>query len=104
MGNKKSKANTNARGCPVPKEEWDRIARGAATMVLNEVEKWDYFDKYEPEPFVFPEEACAITGFSKPTFKKYARKYLMPENYGELPEWFFDKEWINAKRLPKLKY
>lgn len=95
--------------CTVSKTEWDALARGAATMVLTEEETYDYFDHNDPYPYVFPKDACKICGWSEPTFRKYARKYLMPEIYGELPSDFFDEEHIgeskavNAKKLPRLK-
>ena len=46
---------------------------------------------------------------SEPTFRKYARKYLMPEVYGELPSDFFDEKYIGenkvvkANKLPRLE-
>ena len=93
--------------CPVPEEVWEKLARGAATMVLKEEETFDYFDNHDVYPYVFPKDACKICGMSEPTFRKYARKYLMPEIYGELPEDFFVKdepkeEFVTANKLPKL--
>lgn len=99
----------NRSHCTVSKTEWDALARGAATMVLKEEETYEYFDHNDPYPYVFPKDACKICGWSEPTFRKYARKYLMPEIYGELPSDFFDEEHIgenkavNAKKLPRLK-
>lgn len=99
----------NRSHCTISKTEWDALARGAATMVLTEEETYDYFDHNDPYPYVFPKDACKICGWSEPTFRKYARKYLMPEIYGELPSDFFDEEHkgenkaVNAKKLPRLE-
>lgn len=94
--------------CLISKTEWDELARGAASMVLTEEEAYDYFNKNDPYPYVFPKYACKACGMSEPTFRKYARKYLMPEIYGELPKNFFQKqpdnnEVLTAKKLPRLE-
>lgn len=90
--------------CNVSKEEWEKLVRGVATIVLNDDECYDYFKKHEPFPYVLPNYAAKVLDMSMDTFKKYARKYLMPEIYGELPENFFDPSENNCyrKKLPKL--
>ena len=93
--------------CSVSKTEWDTLARGAATMVLTEEETYDYFKTNDANPYVFPKDACRLCEMSEPTFRKYARKYLMPEVYGELPEDFFqekhEEKVLTAKKLPRLE-
>lgn len=85
-----------SKRCPVKKSEWDLLARGSAATVLKEMEAREYFkrDTDTEIPYVFPADACDILGWSEPTFRKYARKYLMPEIYGELPSDFFFEEDI----------
>ena len=92
--------------CYLPEKEWEELARGAATMVLKEEELYSYFDKHEPYPYVFPEYASKLLDMGVNTFKKYARKYLMPEIYGNLPDDFFKPEsekYEKMKKLPRLE-
>lgn len=102
----KGKGNRNHKYCYLSEKEWEEIARGAATMVLKEEELNDYFEKHDPFPYVFPEYASKLVEMSVETFKKYARQYLMPEIYGDLPDDFFktkEDKYMRMKKLPRLE-
>lgn len=104
-----SKNYRRYKRCPVPKSEWDALVRGAVTMVLTEAETNEYFEHNEPIPYVFVRDASKYLNWCEDVFKKYARKYLLPEVYGELPEDFFDEKFLGennatrASKLPKLE-
>ena len=90
---------TNKKPCPVPKEIFGEYAKAAAPYLFAyDTESWNKCQERGLllDYIVKPEDAAVMVKLSPPTFRKRAKQFLIPEKFGELPDYFFEE-------APKLK-
>ena len=79
----------NRKPCPVPIEEFEFYAIAAAPYLFRNC--WgEWTEKGKHCDFIINTfEAAKACGLSEPTFRKRAKKHLMPEKFGENEELFY---------------
>lgn len=99
MGNYK-----NRKPCPVPIEEFEYYALAAAPYLFKDCwAEWTKKEKYT-DVIGKPEEICKFCRMSAPTFRKRAKRHLMPEKFGENePEFYSLAPKLNPTKAEELR-
>lgn len=84
---------TRKKSCPVPREVFEECAKAAAPYLFAfDTESWNMCRERGLllDYIIKPEDAAKVVKLSPPTFRKRARQSLLPDKFGELPDYFYE--------------
>jgi len=84
---------TYKKSCPVPREVFEECAKAAAPYLFAyDTESWNMCRERGLllDYIIKPEDAAKVVKLSAPTFRKRARQSLLPDKFGELPDYFYE--------------
>ena len=92
------------KACPIPIEEFEYYALAAAPYLFKDCwGEWTKKGKYV-DVIGNPEDVCKFCFISAPTFRKRAKKHLMPEKFGENePEFYDGAPKLNPTKAEELR-